>query len=83
MNNIGIRVLGQFIFPKVSKPRKIILGIRVEKYRFDLRTRLKCLIGEKGRSVMAYIWPIYGLYMAYTRPIYGPYMAYIWPIHGL
>ena len=26
---------------------------------------------------MAYIWPIYGLYMAYTRPIYGPYMAYI------
>ena len=39
--------------------------------------------GEKGRSVMAYIWPIYGLYMAYTRPIYGPYMAYIWPIHGL
>ena len=52
------------------------------------------LNGEKGRSVMAYIWPIYGLYMAYTRPIYGPYMAYIrpiaglymadiWPIHGL
>ena len=38
---------------------------------------------QKGRSVMAYIWPIYGLYMAYTRPIYGPYMAYIWPIHGL
>ena len=46
MNNIGIRVLGQFknysVFLRCHDRAKLF-GVKEEKYEFNLRTRLKCL----------------------------------------
>ena len=58
MNNIGIRVLQlgnlrntlYFYFLRCHNQAKL-LGVKEEKYRFNLRTRIKCLQKSRNESV--------------------------------